>query len=102
MLKKFLKGLAELAEDFKFIWIYKTTIPFFGYEQMFTIATDDASFNPLSVAKEEIDEMIRERIRGPLHQFSDAVYHGAFALSPYSKREIRAVLGDKFPQFNFI
>jgi spermidine synthase len=102
-IRKFVGGLREAAEEFTYIWVYKTrNIPFFGYDQLFTVMTDNSSFNPLAKTKEEIDAKILQLFDKPLAQYSGAIHHGMFALSRRYKEEIRAAIGNKFPQYYLI
>lgn len=100
--KTFLTGLAQIAPHFRFFWIYGPDIPFFRYRQFFVIATDDKSFNPLAFTEAEINSKIKRRIGIGLEEYSGIRHRGMFALSRRYKTEIRAVLGDKFPQYEYI
>lgn len=100
--KAFLKGLAQIAPHFRFFWIYGPDIPFFRYRQFFVIATDDRSFNPLAETEAEINARIKRRIGIGLEEYSGIRHRGMFALSWRYKTEIRAVLGGKFPQYEYI
>lgn len=99
VLKKFLDGLRFLAPHFRYFWISRTHIPFFGYEQAFILATDDESFNPLFSSARNIDYLIQSRPRISLSDYSGAIHHSIFALEPALKQAIYAVLGPKFPQY---
>lgn len=100
--KAFLKGLAQIAPYFRFFWIYGPGIPFFRYRQFFVIATDDERFNPLAATEAEINSKIKRRIGICLEEYSGIRHRGMFGLSQRYKIEIRAVLGDKFPQYEYI
>ncbi|KKW18887.1 MAG: putative spermidine synthase [Parcubacteria group bacterium GW2011_GWB1_50_9] len=100
--KAFLAGLAEIAPHFRFFWIYGPDIPFFRYRQFFVIATDDERFNPLAFTEAEINSRIKRRIGTGLEEYSGIRHRGMFALSRKYRTEIRAVLGNKFPQYEYI
>src|SRR3989344_5042828 len=100
--KAFLAGLAEIAPHFRFFWIYGPDIPFFRYRQFFVIATDDERFNPLAFTEAEINSRIKRRIGTGLEEYSGIRHRGMFALSRKYRTEIRAVLYDKFPQYEYV
>lgn len=100
--KAFLAGLAEIAPHFRFFWIYGPDMPFFRYRQFFVIATDDERFNPLAATEAEINAKIKRMTDTGLEEYSGIRHRGMFALSRKYKTEIRAVLYDKFPQYEYI
>ncbi len=98
-LKKFLDGLKFLAPHFRYFWISRTHIPFFGYEQVFVLATDDKNFCPTMFSAGYIDYLIRSKIGHLLSDYSGAVHQSIFALEPALKKIIHGVLGSKFLQY---
>lgn len=101
-LELFLEGLKNIEPCFRYFWILREHIPFFGYEQAFVIATDSAAFNPFDKMcyrpdrpYYRIDALIKKKA-GLLNEYSGAVHHGAFALPPAIKEKIYQVLGQKF------
>lgn len=93
-----LEGYASLKGNFKRFWISRTHIPSFGYEQSFILATDDEQFNPLALSPSELDALINKSVKGELSEYSGAVHHGMFAISPRLKGEICRILGKSFCQ----
>jgi len=78
---EFVSMVQMVQSIFKKVWIYRTYIPSFAYEQAFILGSDDASFNPLAASPHAIDEQIA-CLGQPLTEYTGAIHHGMFALPP--------------------
>jgi spermidine synthase len=79
--EEFISMVKMVGSIFKKVWIYKTYVPSFAYEQAFILGTDSLTFNPLASSASVIDENI-SALNKPLTEYSGAIHHGMFALPP--------------------
>lgn len=98
-LENLISGLKHIREDFRYFWVYRRYIPFFGFEQGWVIATDDDTFHPLFLSTFKIDWLIQQVVPEKISEYSGAIHHALFSL-PYSlKATLRYALGRGFLQF---
>ena len=78
---EFVSMIKMVNSIFKKVWVYRTYVPSFAYEQAFIMATDDTSFSPLALSASQIEEQIKG-LSKPLTEYSGAIHHSLFALPP--------------------
>ncbi len=84
--------LAKIARGFNYVWLYRTFIPSFGYEQAFLIASDSRDEDPLLLSDEKIAAGL-DRLSEKCLEYSPAIHRSLFALSPLILDKLEGMLG---------
>lgn len=101
-LRNLLEGLYHVRASFRYFWVYARHIPFFRYEQVWIIATDDPTFNPMYPSTYAIDEAILRQFGTPLEAYSGREHHAMFSTPRPIARDIYRLLGNRFPQYHLL
>lgn len=78
----FVDSILQTKELFKHVWIYKSYIPSFGYEQSYIIGSDKEEFDPLTLETNVIDKKINQ-LSGKMTEYSGSIHSSLFALPSY-------------------
>lgn len=92
-LESFTQTIKKVAEAFNYLWIYRTYVPSFAYEQAYLIASDTRDIDPLAISNEAVAQGI-SRLKGECEEYSPAMHHGFFAVSPRVFAAIDEELGE--------
>ena len=77
--EQFTQMLNSTKEVFKHIWVYRSYIPSFAYEQAFIIGTDDDSYDPLLWDAEQVDLWI-SKLKSEVTEYSGRIHQGLFGI----------------------
>ena len=88
-----------LASVFPYVFPYEVNIFSFGSNWGFSLASGD-DYDPLSLAPEEIDLRVGERITGKPRFYDGITHHGMFSLPKYLRQGIereKRIISDESP-----